>query len=143
VLQPHPRHLLVAYSTLGIDRNPYPGEEFDLGLARGPRAFPLHAFTGDRQQYSLIEYRATLLPALAGALAVGVAGFAETGGAWYGGSRARTGTDAGIGIRTAPIRSAGNIGISRIDLVRRFATDVTPAGWVIVVGTGFTFDFLR
>jgi hypothetical protein len=142
-LQPGPRHLLVAFSTLGWDRNPYPGEEFDIGLTRGPRAFPLHAFTGDRQRYSMIEYRYTVLPNIIGALAAGIAVFAENGGAWYAGTPVRTGSDAGIGLRTAPTRAAGSVGATRMDLVYRFATDRQPAGWVFVLGTGFTFDSLR
>ncbi len=143
VLQPHPQHTLVAFSMLGWDRNPYPGEEFDLGLSRGPRAFETHAFTGDRQRYSLLEYRWTALPNFLGVFAAGVAAFGETGGAWFNGSRKRDGKDAGVGLRFAPIRSAANIGATRIDLARRFATDRTPAGWVVVVGTGFPFDYLR
>lgn len=142
-LQPGPRHLLVAFSTLGWDRNPYPGEEFDIGLSRGPRAFRLHAFTGDRQRYSMIEYRYTVLPNIIGAFAAGVAVFAETGGAWYAGTPVRTGRDAGIGLRTAPIRAAGSVGATRMDLVYRFATDRQRAGWEFVLGTGFTFDSLR
>jgi hypothetical protein len=141
--QPHPQHLLVAFGTLGWDRNPYPGEEFDLGLLRGPRAFPIHAFTGDRQRYSLLEYRWTALPNIGGVVAAGIAAFAERGGAWFSGSQPRYGTDAGVGLRFAPIRSAASVGAGRLDLARRFKTDRTPAGWVVVVGTGFTFDNLR
>ena len=143
VLQPGPRHLLVAFTMRGWDRNPYPGEEFDLGFTRGPRGFALHSFTGDRQRYSMLEYRYTVLPAFMGSFAAGVAAFAETGGAWYSGTRPRDGKDAGIGLRGAPIRAAGSVGATRIDLVRRFATDRTPAGWLVVLGTGFTFDALR
>ena len=143
VLQPHPRHTFVAFSMMAWDKNPYPGEEFDLGLSRGPRAFALHAFTGDRQRYSVAEYRWTVFPNIAKSFAMGVAAFGETGGAWFDGSPKRFGSDAGVGLRTAPIRSAANVGASRFDLVRRFATDREPAGWVVVVGTGFTFDALR
>ena len=142
-LQPGPKHLLVAFTGYGWDRNPFPGEEFDLGLTRGPRAFQLHAFTGDRQRFSTIEYRYTALPRLFGSLSAGIAAFAESGGAWYKGSPERDGQDAGVGLRFAPIRSAATIGASRFDLVRRFANDREPAGWLFVVGTGFTFDALR
>lgn len=142
-LQPSRKQLLVAFTTMGWDRNPFPGEEFDLGLSRGPRAFQLHAFTGDRQQYSVVEYRYTVLPNIMGSLAVAVAGFAETGGAWYDGTPRRTGSDAGVGVRFAPLRTAALISATRVDLVRRFANDRVPAGWLVVVGTGFTFDALR
>ena len=143
VLQPHPKHTFVAYSMMGWERNPYPGEEFDLGLSRGPRAFAVHAFTGDRQRFSMIEYRWTALPNINKSFAAGLAAFAETGGAWFNGSRKRDGTDAGVGLRFGPLRSPANVGASRVDLVRRFATDRLAAGWVMVVGTGFTFDYLR
>jgi hypothetical protein len=143
VYQPHRRHTFVAYSSMGWLHNTYPGGEFDLGLARGPRAYPLHAFTGDRQRFSMFEYRWTALPNVAGSFAAGVAAFGETGGAWFTGSPPRYGTDAGLGIRFAPLRSPANVGATRIDFVRRFKTDRAAAGWVMVVGTGFTFDNLR
>ena len=142
-LQPSPRQLLVVFTSMGWDRNPFPGEEFDLGLTRGPRAFQLHAFTGDRQRYSVIEYRYTVLPNILSSFALALAGFAETGGAWYDGTPKRDGSDAGVGVRFAPLRSAAQIGATRVDLVRRFANDRQPAGWLVVIGTGFTFDALR
>ncbi len=143
VLQPTSRQVLVAHSSLGYDRNPFPGEEFDLGFTRGPRAFAIHAFTGDRQRFSMLEYRWTALPQIAGSVAVGIAAFAETGGAWFSGSRARDGKDAGIGLRIAPLRAPANLGSTRIDLVHRFATDRDRAGWIVVLGVGFPFDGLR
>ncbi len=143
VLQPHRLHTFVAFTSMGWLRNTYPGGEFDLGLARGPRAYPLHAFTGDRQRFSMFEYRWTALPNVANAFAAGVALFGETGGAWFNGSPKRSGSDAGLGIRFAPLRSPANVGATRIDFVRRFKTDRDAAGWVVVVGTGFTFDNLR
>ena len=143
VLQPNRKHLFVAYGLSAWQRNSYPGSEFDLGLSRGPRAFELHAFTGDRMRYSLLEYRWTMFPQIGKSFAAGVAVFGETGGAWFNGSRPRYGKDAGVGLRYAPIRSASNIGATRLDLARRFATDRQPAGWVVIVGTGFTFDAFR
>ena len=142
-LQPNSRHLLVAFSTLGWQRDPAPGEEFDLGLARGPRGFQSHAFTGNRLHYSMLEYRWITFPKIGKSFAAGLAAFAENGGAWYDGSPRRSGSDAGAGVRFAPIRSAANIGATRVDLVRRFAHDRDPAGWLVVVGTGFSFDALR
>lgn len=142
-LRPGARHLLVAFSTLGWQRDPAPGEEFDLGLARGPRAFQAHAFTGNRLRYSVIEYRWITFPRIGRSFAAGLAAFAENGGAWYDGSTRRSGSDAGLGVRFAPIRSAANVGATRVDLVRRFANDREPAGWSVVIGTGFAFDALR
>ena len=143
VYQPHRQHTLVAYGSMGWLRNTYPGGEFDLGLSRGPRAYQQHAFTGDRQRFAMLEYRWTALPNMAGAFAAGIAAFGEAGGAWFKGSPARYGSDAGVGIRFAPLRAPAGVGATRLDLVRRFRTDRDPAGWVVVVGTGFTFDNLR
>jgi hypothetical protein len=65
-------------------------------------------------------------------IGIGLAGFVDHGGAWYSGSRRRTGTDAGIGLRLGPSRTAEGGALS-IDVARRFATDVQPAGWAVVV----------
>jgi hypothetical protein len=143
VWQPGRTHMLVAYTMAGWERNPFPSEEFDLGLTRGPRAFKLHAFTGDRQQFSMVEYRWTALPNIGGLAAAGIAAFAERGGAWFSGSPARYGSDAGFGLRVAPLRDAPSIGATRLDMAYRFQTDRQPPGWVFVLGTGFTFDALR
>ena len=47
VLQPAPRHVAVFHLEGGWLKDPVPGEEFDLGLGSGPRAFGSHSFTGD------------------------------------------------------------------------------------------------
>ncbi|MCU0627024.1 MAG: hypothetical protein MUF21_11155 [Gemmatimonadaceae bacterium] len=143
VLQPDARQTLVAYANAGWERNPWPGEEFDLGLVRGPRAFPLHAFTGDRQRFAMVEYKYALPYRVARTLVVAVAGFAEVGGAWFAGDPSRYGADAGAGVRIGSTRTAQAFGAVRVDVARRFATDRFPAGWVTVIGTGFPFDLLR
>jgi hypothetical protein len=114
------------------------GNEFDLGFGMGPRGFRSHAFTGDRAWYATAEYRYTLFPELGKLAGIGIAGFADRGGAWFSGSPGRLGTDAGIGVRIGPTRQA-DLRTTRIDLVRRFANDVEAAGWVVVIGRGFTF----
>ncbi|MEO8201839.1 MAG: hypothetical protein ABI679_15015 [Gemmatimonadota bacterium] len=139
VLQPAPRHSIVLHGDAGWIRNPLPGEDFDLGLGSGPRAFHSHSFTGDRTYYASAEYRYTLVQELWKLVGVGLAGFVDHGGSWYNGSPRRTGWDAGIGVRLGASRAAGVEAI-RIDLARRFATDVDGAGWVIVVGKGLTFS---
>ena len=70
---------------------------------------------------------------------VGVATFVDWGGAWYNGSKRRTGWDTGIGLRLGPSR-ATDIDLSRIDLVYRGKTDRDPAGWLIVIGRGLVFS---
>jgi hypothetical protein len=138
VLQPAPRHVAVFHLEGGWLKDPVPGEEFDLGLGSGPRAFGSHAFTGDRSIFGTAEYRYTVTEDLAGLVGLGLAGFVDHGGAWYAGSPRRVGWDAGIGLRIGASRSADTPAL-RFDLARRFATDVENAGWVLSVGKGFTF----
>jgi hemolysin activation/secretion protein len=137
-LVPAARHALILHGQAGWQRNPVPGEEYDVGLGFGPRGFPLHAFTGDRLVLLAAEYRWTVAEEALGVLGLGVAAFGEWGGAWYAGSPRRTGGNAGVGVRWAFVRGAEN-GTRRVDLVRRFASDRLPAGWSLVVGEGFVF----
>ncbi|MEP7225804.1 MAG: POTRA domain-containing protein [Gemmatimonadales bacterium] len=138
VLQPGPRHVAVFHAEAGWRENPVPGEEFDLGLGSGPRAFGSHAFTGDRAVFLTAEYRYTIVDDLFNMVGLGVAGFVDHGGAWYAGSRRRLGWDAGIGLRVGASRSSVTDAL-RFDLARRFANDVESAGWVLTVGKGFAF----
>jgi len=138
VLQPAARHVAVLHLEGGWLKNPVPGEEFDLGLGTGPRAFGSHAFTGDRSIFGTAEYRYTIADDLWGMVGLGVAGFVDHGGAWYSGSRRRLGWDAGVGLRVGASRSSDTPAL-RFDLAHRFANDVERAGWVLTVGKGFAF----
>lgn len=132
-------HSLVVLGQLGWQKNPVPGNEFDLGLGQGPRAFYAHAFTGDRLVNLLVEYRWTMLEDLWDALGVGLAGFLDHGGAWYSGSPRRSGTDVGWGLRLGPSRGTDIDAVISIDIARRFRTDVQAAGWAVVVRRGVRF----
>jgi hypothetical protein len=138
VLQPGPHHVAVLHLEGGWLENPVPGEEFDLGLGSGPRAFGSHAFTGNRSIFATAEYRYTLVDDLAGLVGLGIAGFVDHGGAWYSGSRRRVGWDAGLGLRVGASRSSDTPAL-RFDLARRFVSDI-PSGWVLTVGKGFAFS---
>jgi len=137
VLQPGPHHLIVLHASGGLLRHPSPGYEFDLGLGAGLRAFPAHAFTGDREYVLAAEYRLLAFPRVLGVAGVGAAVFAGQAGAWYAGSPVRRGTEFGAGLRIASLREAG--GVWRLDLSRRLATDRLAAGWVASLGRGFVF----
>lgn len=139
LLQPTRTQSLVVLGQLGWQKNPVPGEEFDLGLSQGPRAFTAHAFTGDRLVNLLVEYRWTMVEDLWDALGVGLAAFVDHGGAWYSGSPRRAGTDVGWGLRLGPSRGTDTDAVISIDLARRFQTDVQSAGWSIVVRRGVRF----
>ena len=138
-LLPSPRHQFLLHVEGGMLRRPAPGSEYDLGLGVGPRGFREHAFTGDRQFFGTLEYRYTAFEEFAKVLGIGLATFVDYGGAWYRGAPRRTGWDAGVGLRLGPSRAPDD-GASRLDLVRRFASDREPAGWVFVVGKGFVFS---
>ena len=139
-LQPASRHSMVFNADLGWRKDPRPGDEFDLGLSFGPRGFPLHGFTGDRAFFTTAEYRWMATPDLWGLAAIGLAAFADYGGAWYDGSARRSGTDVGFGIRIGSTRSSSGKAATRVDFARRFANDVLPDEWVIAVGAGWPWE---
>ncbi len=141
VFQPGPRHVAVLHAEAGWRENPTPGEEFDLGLGTGPRAFGSHAFTGDRSVFVTGEYRYTVVEDLFNMGSLGIAGFVDHGGAWFAGSPRRLGWDAGVGLRLGASRASVTDAL-RFDFARRFANDVEPAGWVLTVGKGFAFGSL-
>jgi hypothetical protein len=138
VFLPTPRHQVIVHAEWGALASPVRGSEFDLGLGAGPRAFREHAFTGDREYFGTAEYRYTVTQEFLKVTGVGLAAFADHGGAWWQGERPRSGWDAGIGLRFGPSRAPDQES-SRIDLVRRFGNDREAAGWVLVVGKGFVF----
>jgi hypothetical protein len=136
VEQPNDNHLLVGRVAGGRLRGAPFGTEYDIGLGYGVRAFPSHAFTGDRYYLVNGEYRWLALPRFLGLVGLGVAGFVDHGGAWFENENRRTGTDAGVGFRLGSIRSAGSI-VGRLDFAYRFANDREPGGWVVSLGRGF------
>jgi hypothetical protein len=141
-LRPVPRHSVIANASGGMQKNGYPGEEYDLGLTFGPRAYPIHAFTGDRAFFTSVEYRWVAMPDVfkLGLFTLGLAGFADYGGAWYDGSPKRTGKDWGVGLRFGSLRAASGKGATRIDLARRYANDAVTSQWIIAIGSGFPFE---
>ena len=139
VFQPAERHNVMLHAEAGWLENPTPGAEFDLGLDIGPRAYRSHAFTGDRMVFATAEYRYAVIPNLWGLAGFGLAAFVDHGGAWYDGFERRLGWDAGVGLRIGLSRDT-SLSPLRIDVARRFATDVEPAGWVLVVAKGLAFS---
>lgn len=139
-LLPGARSLATLHAGTGWQKRPAPGAEFDLGFGVGPRAFREHAFTGDRAFFTTAEYRYTLAEDFLKLTAIGVAAFADYGGAWYRGTPRRTGWDAGVGLRFGFTRST-DIESNRIDFAYRGANDFYPRGeWTIVIAKGFAFS---
>ena len=137
--QPWPRHLLVLHGAHGWQRRPAPGAEFDLGLGLGPRAYRQHAFTGDRAFFTMAEYRYTVSEEFLKLSAIGLAGFAEYGGAWYHDDVRRTGWDVGLGLRFGITRSP-TIRTTRLDVAYRGKTSFEKGGWTYTLGLGFPFS---
>ena len=138
-----PDQKLILHADGGWLKNPFPGNEFDLGLTFGPRGYPLHSFTGDRGFYTSAEWRWTVREGIGGLVSVGLAGFADYGGAWYAGSPRRTGSDLGAGLRIASPRATPSKGAGRIDVAYRRGNDALSGGWVMSIGTGFTFERMK
>jgi hypothetical protein len=134
-----PHHLLINHADIGWIKNPQPSTEFDLGFAIGPRAFPIHAFTGDRTYFATSEYRFIFGEDVFKAVDMGIAGFVDYGGAWYHNENRRTGTDVGFGFRLGPSRAADS-NPTRLDLAYRFGNGVEKSGWVFVVASGLVFS---
>jgi hypothetical protein len=138
LLQPSPRHSLIAGGFMGWQENQLPGAEFDIGLSYGLRAYPLHAFTGDRAWLAGAEYRFTVADDLWRVLGVALGAFAEAGGAWFDGDARRTGANVGLGIRVGPSRLASG-DMFRVDAAYRFEGAGFEPGWSLVLGRGLSF----
>lgn len=137
-IQPAARHAFIGGGFVGWQKDPVPGGQFDLGLTYGLRAFPLHAFVGDRGYLATVEYRWTLVEDLYRLVGVALGAFVDHGGAWYDGTPARRGTDFGVGVRFGPSRLS-NGDLFRIDLAYRLESAPFDAGWSVVLARGFTF----
>jgi hypothetical protein len=138
VVQPNTKNAIIVGGFVGRQKNPVPGRQFDLGLVYGLRAYPLHAFVGDRGFLVAAEYRWTFTENFGGLLGLALGTFVDYGGAWYAGESPRTGADLGAGLRFGPSRSASPV-LFRLDLAYRFEAAPFTAGWSIVFGQGFTF----
>lgn len=137
-IQPLARHAVIAGGFVGWQKDPVPGAQFDLGLTYGLRAFPLHAFVGDRGYLVAAEYRWTFTDDLWKMVGLALGAFVDHGGAWYDGDAPRRGTDFGAGIRFGPSRLS-NGDLFRLDLAYRLASEPFDAGWSVVLARGLTF----
>lgn len=138
-VRPADTHLLLIHAQAGWVDSPRPGTEYDYGLSQGPRAFKTHAFTGDRALFATAEYRVVIPKDLLGLANLGVAAFADHGGAWWAGSPSRFGTSVGVGLRFGVSRSAG-VSANRLDFAYRVKNDMEPGGLVVSIGRGVTFS---
>ncbi len=139
VLKPRPRQMAVFHAAHGWQKNPMPSGEFDLGLGVGPRGFTQHAFTGDRAFLLGAEYRYTVTSDFLNTAGLGLAAFADYGGAWYSGTPQRTGYSVGLGLRFG-LTVASDLAPARFDLAYINGTGLTKGAWRLAFGKGFVFS---
>ena len=134
-----PRQPTILYVIAGVQRNPAPGAEFDLGHSGGgPRAFQAHSFNGTRMWWGTLEHRVFLVDEALGLLGIGAAAFVDYGGAWYPDEPARKAGNVGFGLRIGPTRATGS-NLGRFDLAYKFGDGVAGKRWVFSFGTAFTY----
>ena len=132
-------HTLIAHAEGGIVTGPKPGAEFDPWVEqRGPRLFGLHAFTGTRMTWFVLEDRMLVADDVLGLFAVGAAPFLEYGGAWYSDEPPRQVGDAGVSLRFGPTRSVRG-DAAELAVGYRFGELVTGKRWGVTLRKGFSF----
>ncbi len=135
--KPGHRHATVLSASAGLQENPPPGQEFDLGFDVPPRSFAPHSFTGTRMFWGTAEHRWFVFDNIFDLLRLGFAAFVDYGGAWYEGQDPRFGGNVGVGLRLGGSRSSAR-DAGRLDLGYRFG-DVFGNRWVLSFGPGFVF----
>lgn len=133
------RHTLIAHVEGGIVTGPKPGAEFDPWVEqRGPRLFGLHAFTGTRMTWFVLEDRILVIDEMLGLFALGAAPFVEYGGAWYSDQPRRQGGDAGVSLRFGPTRAVRGEA-AELAVGYRFGDGVSGKRWGLTLRKGFSF----
>jgi hypothetical protein len=135
--KPGRRHATVLHASGGMQKNPPPGQEFDLGFDVPPRSFSPHSFTGTRMVWGTAEHRWFVWDGLLDLFRLGFAAFFDYGGAWYRDQDPRFGGNIGIGLRLGASRSTARRA-GRLDLGYRFG-DFAGDHWVLSFGPGFQF----
>ena len=151
------KHWDLLYVKAGAQKNPPPGQEYDLGVGSpdtlvasrrpmkfvGPRMFPPHSYTGTRTVWGTYEHRWFTETVLFNLLAVGYAAFFDFGGAWYPGQESRWGGNVGAGLRLGS-NLTGGVGMLRLDLGYLFGdgideTGASDRGLVFGIGSAFVY----
>ena len=135
-----PGQTVVLHAEGGAARRVAPGTDFDLWLAfDGPRGYGAHVFTGTRRYWLVAEDRVLVARDFLGLVGVGVAPFAEWGGAWYADERPRAGGDLGLALRLGATRSTRGE-VTEIALSERFGGSAgVPTGWAVTVRQAVDF----
>jgi hypothetical protein len=134
------RQTLVFHAEGGVASNVAPGSEFDLWLfMNGPRAFGAHAFTGTRRYWVVAEDRVLVARSFLGLFGLGLAPFAEWGGAWYDSERPRAGGDVGLALRLGSTRSTRGE-VTEISVANRFGQGVSGGRWAVTFREAVDFS---
>ncbi len=133
------RHVEFIHVRWGRQKNPPPGEEWDLGFNFGPRTFGPHAFVGTHNFWGTFEHRwYGSNTFLGGILGLGLAAFVDYGGAWYTDQDRRLGGNAGVGILFgSPLATKAAVG--RLEVGLGFGDRPPGARLAIAFGGGFDF----
>ena len=135
-----PRQAWIVHVEGGVAQHPVPGGEFDLWNDQtGPRLFGAHEFTGTRMSWVAVEDRVLVAEEAWGLVGVGLAPFADWGGAWYADEkRARLGGDVGVALRLGPTRSVRG-DVAEIAIGARFGQGFSGSRWAIAIRRGVQF----
>ena len=134
-----PRQAWIVHAESGVAQRASPGGEFDLWNDQtGPRLFGAHEFTGTHMSWLAVEDRILVSDEVWGLVGVGLAPFADWGGAWYADERARQGGDAGVALRLGPTRSVQG-DVAEIAIGARFGQGFSGSRWAIAIRRGVQF----
>jgi len=139
------RHATILHLEGGMQENPKPGTQFELGFTTPPRLFPAYSFVGTREAWGMFEHRWFAIDNFLNLVGIGFAAFLDYGGAWYAesdgaplGQQPRFGGNVGIGLRMgSTLSTIPNTG--RLDVGYQFGDGVVGNGWAISFGSGFAF----
>ncbi len=135
-----PRQAWIVHFESGVAQRAVPGGEFDLWNDQtGPRLFGAHEFTGTHMSWLAVENRVLVADEVWGLVGIGLAPFADWGGAWYADERARQGGDVGVALRLGPTRSVRG-DVAEIAIGARFGpANFSGSRWAIAIRKGVEF----
>jgi hypothetical protein len=97
-ITPAPRHATFFRIEGGVQKDPAPATEFELGFSIPPRLWVPHAFTGDRSFAATLEHRWFVWDEVLDLVGIGFGAFADYGGAWFEDQDRRLGGNVGLSI---------------------------------------------
>lgn len=135
------RHATFFQVSGGAMESPPPGGEFDLGFEVLPRLWGPHAFVGTRSVRFTFEHRFFAFDNIRDLIGLGVAAFADYGGAWFEDQDARLGGNVGLSFFFgSPLSSLAQV--NHISGGYRFGGGIGASGasrWAFTAGSGIIF----